>query len=107
VSHSDYSALRQDLPPEWFPSGLFALLLLKAQQLARKQRRIAKVLFPWPGQSYPPSGFWSLPRMVFGFPIPWLWRSTVLFFGYRMLRLPGLTEILFLYAAPAAMRIAP
>ena len=32
---------------------------------------------------------------LFGFPIPWLWRSKILFFGYLLLLLIGLTEILY------------
>ena len=32
---------------------------------------------------------------LFGFPLIWLWRSTVLYFGYWLLLLLGLAEILF------------
>ena len=32
---------------------------------------------------------------VFGFPLIWLWRSTVFYFGYWLLLLLGLAEILF------------
>jgi hypothetical protein len=41
--------------------------------------------------------FWTALSLMalFGFPIPWLWRSTVLYFGYWLLLLLGLAEILF------------
>jgi hypothetical protein len=41
--------------------------------------------------------FWTALSLMalFGFPIPWLWQSNVLFFGYWLLLLIGLAEILF------------
>ena len=41
--------------------------------------------------------FWTALSLMalFGFPIPWLWRSKILFFGYCLLLLIGLAEILF------------
>ena len=41
--------------------------------------------------------FWTALSLMalFGFPIPWLWQSKVLFFGYWLLLLTGLAEILF------------
>ena len=41
--------------------------------------------------------FWTALSLIalFGFPIPWLWQSTGLFFGYWLLLLFGLAEILF------------
>jgi hypothetical protein len=41
--------------------------------------------------------FWTALSLIalFGFPIPWLWQSTVLYFGYWLLLLFGLAEILF------------
>lgn len=33
---------------------------------------------------------------LFGFPIPWLWRSKIVFIGYLLFILIGLAEILFL-----------
>ena len=41
--------------------------------------------------------FWTALSLIalFGFPIPWLWHSNVLFFGYWLLLLIGLAEILF------------
>ncbi len=41
--------------------------------------------------------FWTALSLMalFGFPLPWLWRSKVLFFGYWLLLLIGLAEILF------------
>ncbi len=41
--------------------------------------------------------FWTALSLIalFGFPIPWLWQSNVLFFGYWLLLLIGLAEIPF------------
>ena len=41
--------------------------------------------------------FWTALSLVtvFIFPIPWLWQSKILFFGYWLLLLIGLAEILF------------
>lgn len=42
--------------------------------------------------------FWTALSLMalFGFPVPWLWQSKALFFGYLLLLLIGLAEILFL-----------
>ena len=42
--------------------------------------------------------FWTAISLIalFGFPITWLWQSKVVFFGYWLLLLIGLAEILFL-----------
>ena len=41
--------------------------------------------------------FWTALALMalFGFPMPWLWQSNVRFFGYWLLLLLGLAEILF------------
>jgi hypothetical protein len=41
--------------------------------------------------------FWTALSLIalFGFPLIWLWRSTVFYFGYWLLLLLGLAEILF------------
>ena len=42
--------------------------------------------------------FWTAIGLMvlFAFPIPWLWQSKILFFGYGSLLIIGLAEILFL-----------
>ena len=41
--------------------------------------------------------FWTALSLIalFGFPLIWLWRNTVFYFGYWLLLLTGLAEILF------------
>ena len=41
--------------------------------------------------------FWTSLALIvlFGFPIPWLWQTTILYFSYWLLLLLGIAEILF------------
>ncbi len=41
--------------------------------------------------------FWTALSLMalFGFPLPWLWQSKIFFFGYWLLLLIGVAEILF------------
>ena len=71
---------RDDACSHVFPGKLTRLLP------ARKQE-------PYTFMDY----FWTALSLIalFGFPQIWLWHSTVLFFGYWLLLLLGLAEILF------------
>lgn len=72
---------REDACSHVFPGKLTRLLP------ARKQGPYAIADYFWTAIGL---------MVLFAFPIPWLWQSKILFFGYGSLLIIGLAEILFL-----------
>jgi hypothetical protein len=72
---------REDACSHVFPGKLTRLLP------ARKQGPYAIADYFWTALGL---------MVLFAFPIPWLWQSKIIFFGYGSLLIIGLAEILFL-----------